>query len=149
MVHTIFAEVEGEAPRGRRRAASPRRTFSQSQSTSVAPTPSGSRSNSPSPLSTPLAEKLPEYGEEMERDREKVVWLKGRYEGKRSLMVLHENPGGGAIDLDLRGEGAVPGLGVYNLRFTSDVVSLADYSWVTTVVNSSYSGRYVHCFGIR
>lgn len=59
----------------------------------------------------------------MERDREKVAWLKGRYEGKRSLMVIHENPGGGAIDLDLRGEGAVPGLGVYNLRFTSDVVS--------------------------
>lgn len=128
VVQTIFAEIEGEAPRGRRRAASPRRAFSQS--TSVAPTPSGSRSGSPSPspLTTPTGEKLPEYGDEVERDREKVVWLKGRYEGKRSLMIIHENPGGGAMDLDLRGEGAVPGLGVYNLRFTSDVVSQVSYS---------------------
>lgn len=39
-------------------------------------------------------------------------------------MIIHENPGGGVMDLDMRGEGAVPGLGVYNLRFTSDVVSL-------------------------
>lgn len=50
--------------------------------------------------------------------------LKGRFEGKRSLMVIHELPGGGTADLDLRGEGGVSGLGVYNLRFTSDVVSL-------------------------
>lgn len=38
-------------------------------------------------------------------------------------MVIHELPGGGTADLDLRGEGGVSGLGVYNLRFTSDVVS--------------------------
>lgn len=143
VVHTIFAEVEGEAPRGRRRAASPRRTFTASTSA----TPAGSRSNSPSPLSTPaVTERPPEYafdqGPEREKDRERTQWLKGRYEGKRSLMVVHENPGGGVMDLDMRGEGAVPGLGVYNLRFTSDVVSLRVDCAHSDGAHLRLSGRY-------
>ena len=67
--------------------------------------------------------------------------LKGRFEGKRSLMVIHELPGGGTADLDLRGEGGVSGLGVYNLRFTSDVVSLCPCRLAVLMI----SGRYAHC----
>ena len=39
-------------------------------------------------------------------------------------MVVHENPGEGVINLDLKGEGVTPGLGVYNQHYTSDIVSL-------------------------
>jgi hypothetical protein len=113
VVHNLFAEVEGESPRGRRRAASPRRAFSSD--TSALP------SRASSPTGSPLGEKPPEYVDEKP---ERVPMLKGRFEGKRTLMVIHELPGGGSADLDLRGEGGVSGLGVYNLRFTSDVVSL-------------------------
>lgn len=148
MVHTIFAEVEGESPRGKRRAASPRRNFSSSSVTRNS-TPAGSRSGSPSPLNTPLTEKPPEYGDGVERDREKLPWLKGRFEGKRTLMIIHENPGGGVMDLDLRGEGAVPGLGVYNLRFTSDVVSARRHVRAMRYeAKCNYSGPSVRFYGI-
>jgi hypothetical protein len=43
--------------------------------------------------------------------------------GKRTCMVVHENPGEGVINLDLKGEGLTPGLGVYNQHYTSDIVS--------------------------
>lgn len=91
-----------------------------SHDTSVPP----SRPASPAhtPIASPLGEKPPEYVDEKEKP-ERIPMLKGRFEGKRSLMVIHELPGGGTADLDLRGEGGVSGLGVYNLRFTSDVVS--------------------------
>ena len=115
VVHNLFAEVEGESPRGRRRAASPRRGISSDTFDTIP-----SRSSSPTPIASPLGEKPPEYVDEKP---ERVPALKGRFEGKRSLMVIHELPGGGTADLDLRGEGGVSGLGVYNLRFTSDVVS--------------------------
>jgi hypothetical protein len=42
--------------------------------------------------------------------------------GKRTCMVVHENPGEGVINLDLKGEGVTPGLGVYNQHYTSDIV---------------------------
>ena len=38
-------------------------------------------------------------------------------------MVVHENPGEGVINLDLKGDGLTPGLGVYNQHYTSDIVS--------------------------
>jgi hypothetical protein len=42
--------------------------------------------------------------------------------GKRTCMIIHENPGEGVISLDLKGEGVTPGLGVYNQHYTSDIV---------------------------
>jgi hypothetical protein len=110
VVHTLFAEVEGEV-RGRRRAASPRRAISTDNLPSRPASPTGS----------PLGERPPEYGKDERPER--IPALKGRFEGKRSLMVIHELPGGGTADLDLRGDGGISGLGVYNLRLTSDVVS--------------------------
>ena len=77
----------------------------------------------------------------MDEKPERVPMLKGRFEGKRSLMVIHELPGGGTADLDLRGEGGVSGLGVYNLRFTSDVVN---FCWCR-LAELMISGRYAHC----
>jgi hypothetical protein len=138
VVHNLFAEVEGESPRGRRRAASPRRGMSRDTS---AP-PSRPVSPTHTPITSPLGEKPPEY---MDEKPERVPMLKGRFEGKRSLMVIHELPGGGTADLDLRGEGGVSGLGVYNLRFTSDVVSLSLCHLAMLMI----SGRCAHCLNIN
>jgi hypothetical protein len=124
VVHTLFAEVEGEPPRGKRRAASPRRGFSTDINSTPTPSRPPSPTHSPTPTGSPLGEKPPEYILGREERPERVPALKGRFEGKRSLMVIHELPGGGTADLDLRGDGAISGLGVYNLRLTSDVVSL-------------------------
>jgi len=77
---------------------------------------------------------------------ERVPMLKGRFEGKRSLMVIHELPGGGTADLDLRGEGGVSGLGVYNLRFTSDVVSPHSSRYPAMLTSS---GQCAHCSNIN
>jgi hypothetical protein len=87
-------------------------------------------------------EKPPEY---MDEKPERVPMLKGRFEGKRSLMVIHELPGGGTADLDLRGEGGVSGLGVYNLRFTSDVVCQS----LCRLAMLMISGRFAHCLNIN
>jgi hypothetical protein len=103
-----------------------------------------SRSSSPTPLASPLGEKPPEYVDEKP---ERVPALKGRFEGKRSLMVIHELPGGGTADLDLRGEGGVSGLGVYNLRFTSDVVS--PFILKANQDPNGRSGRSVHYSSIN
>lgn len=45
--------------------------------------------------------------------------------GKKTCMVIHENPNEGIIDLDLSGDGDTPGLGVYHLRYTSEIVSMS------------------------
>lgn len=45
--------------------------------------------------------------------------------GKKTCMVIHENPNEGIINLDLPGDGDTPGLGVYHLRYTSEIVSLS------------------------
>jgi hypothetical protein len=60
-------------------------------------------------------------------------------------MVIHELPGGGTADLDLRGEGGVSGLGVYNLRFTSDVVCQS----LCRLAMLMISGRFAHCLNIN
>lgn len=46
--------------------------------------------------------------------------------GKKTCMVIHENPNEGIINLDLPGDGDTPGLGVYHLRYTSEIVSSFD-----------------------
>lgn len=44
---------------------------------------------------------------------------------ERSVVLIHNpNPTGGVNKLDLRERGAVPGLGVWEMNFTADVVSL-------------------------
>jgi hypothetical protein len=57
--------------------------------------------------------------------------------GKRTCMVVHENPGEGVINLDLKGEGLTPGLGVYNQHYTSDIVSCElQRVWLTWSVDN-------------
>lgn len=53
-------------------------------------------------------------------------WISGTHEVKRNVMVLHNpHPGGACSDLDERQSGFAPGLGVWDLKIFSDVVSRA------------------------
>jgi hypothetical protein len=65
--------------------------------------------------------------------------------GKKTCMIIHENPNEGIINLDLPGDGDTPGLGVYHLRYTSEIVSV----FLANLFQSDtdglcFSGRSVH-----
>jgi hypothetical protein len=104
VTHTIFAVVEVITPSRSRpttRPSSPRpstsRQSSQSGGGALTPVESGAHT--------------PPYEDTIE-----VI------KGKRTCMVVHENPNEGVINLDLKGEGVTPGLGVYTQHYTSDIV---------------------------
>ena len=51
-------------------------------------------------------------------------WLKGSYEAERTIMLFYNpDPAGGVTQLDERATGHIPGLGGYELRLLSNVVS--------------------------
>ncbi len=51
-------------------------------------------------------------------------WLKGSYEVERTIMLIYNpHPTGGVTELDEGASGFAPGLGMYELRMMSDVVS--------------------------
>jgi hypothetical protein len=51
-------------------------------------------------------------------------WIRGTYATKRSIMVMYNpNPHGAHSDLDERQSGYAPGVGVYDLKIFSDIVS--------------------------
>jgi hypothetical protein len=53
-----------------------------------------------------------------------LEYLKGTLRAKRYTEVLHNiNPTGGVTDLDMRAEGFVDGLGVWELKVVTDCVS--------------------------
>lgn len=52
-------------------------------------------------------------------------WIIGVHETVKAIMVMHNpNPTGGFSDLDMRQSGFAPGIGVWDLKIFSDVVSL-------------------------
>lgn len=51
-------------------------------------------------------------------------WIVGTHEAVREIMVMHNpNPTGNFSDLDMRQQGVAPGIGVWDLKIFSDVVS--------------------------
>ncbi|GFZ44359.1 hypothetical protein JCM24511_02081 [Saitozyma sp. JCM 24511] len=55
-------------------------------------------------------------------------WIRGSYETKRTLMVMHNpNPHGAPSDLDERQSGFAPGFGVYDLKIFSDVFTIGGF----------------------
>lgn len=124
VVHTIFAEVEVISPsrsRSATRQSSPRPSVSGSRSRPPTRPPSPRPSISASPVDSseqvpqsalPTGAQSPLYEDTVE----KVV-------GKKTCMVIHENPNEGVINLDLPGDGVTPGLGAYHLRYMSEIVS--------------------------
>jgi hypothetical protein len=64
-------------------------------------------------------------------------WIRGVYAIKRTLMVTHNpNPHGAHSDLHERQSGFAPGLGVYDLKICSDVVSVS-HSFFCSFIASS------------
>jgi hypothetical protein len=64
-------------------------------------------------------------------------WIRGVYATKRTLMVTHNpNPHGAHSDLHERQSGFAPGLGVYDLKICSDVVSVS-HSFFCSFIASS------------
>lgn len=104
VTHTVFANVDVITPSRSRpttRPPSPRPSASRQSSQS------GGGALTPDDPGT----HTPPYEDTIER-----------ITGKRTCMVVHENPGEGVINLDLKGEGVTPGLGVYTQHYTSDIV---------------------------
>lgn len=111
--------------------------------------PSPSRSGSPRPLSTshsPLLAagslsitrqedeepRVPSYEESQAdplgqsvQEAKDEEWITGTYDTVKSIMVMHNpNPTGSFSDLDMRHNGFVQGIGLWDLKIFSDVVSL-------------------------
>jgi hypothetical protein len=91
----------------------------------------------------PFLPQAPSY-EQSEADaqgKQAVVsedWIRGTYAAKRNLMVLHNpNQNGGHSDLDERQSGFVPGIGVYDLKLFSDVVSCGSMYRAVWLKNAS------------
>lgn len=136
-MHTIFAEVEVISPSRSRpttRPSSPRPSVSRGRSRPPTRPPSPSPRPSISASSGTSAEQVPQsplpsgaQSPLYEDTVEKVV-------GKKTCMVIHENPNEGVINLDLSGDGVTPGLGAYHLRYTSEIVGLLLLAmfWLTT-----------------
>jgi hypothetical protein len=136
------------ASRSRRGSGSPRQSPIQSPTPTRSLSPLGSRSTSPagSPvlgtlgpqalllddLSTTRQEaglpKVPSYYESQEDEQVMVLgkeWIKGLHSRTRAIMIMHNpSPSNSFSDLDLRQRDYAPGLGIYELRISSDVVSL-------------------------
>jgi hypothetical protein len=116
VTHTVFAVVEVITPSRSRpttRPSSPRPSASRNSSQGGG----GALSHIEDGTHTPPYEDTVE-----------------RIKGKRTCMVVHENPNEGVINLDLKGEGVTPGLGIYTQHYTSDIVSfgchvVADEQW--------------------
>lgn len=135
--HDLFAELEG-LPDTRQTSSSILsnlgRSRHQSRSRSRHPSRAGSRAGSPRRESEQLHEDLarvsisglpraPPY--ERHESTGLDDWLTGSYDTKRTLMLIYNpDPSGGVTELDERISGFASGLGMYELRATSPVVSL-------------------------
>jgi hypothetical protein len=131
----------------RRGSSSSRQSPIRSPTPTRSLSPLGSRSSSPagSPVSGALGPqalllgdlsttrqeaglpKVPGYyeSEEDKKLETGMEWLKGTHSRTRAIMIMH-NPSttNSFSDLDLRQRDYAPGLGIYELRISSDVVSL-------------------------
>lgn len=150
VTHTIFAVIEIITPsrsRAPTRTSSPRPIISRVPSLAEVSSASSSRMPSYAESSSAASSRMPSYAESSSSNSRMPSYAESSisgapltpvvsgthtppYEdtveivkGKRTCMVVHENPGEGVINLDLKGEGVTPGLGVYNQHYTSDIVS--------------------------
>ena len=137
VTHTIFAIIEIITPSRSRpttRTSSPRPSMSRIPSLAEVSSASSSRMPSYAESSSASSSRMPSYAESSTSGAPLTPVVSGTHtppyedtveivKGKRTCMVVHENPGEGVINLDLKGEGVTPGLGVYNQHYTSDIVS--------------------------
>lgn len=70
-----------------------------------------------------LYPQAPAY-EETDRKETEPEWLHGTVSAKRSIMLMYNpDPNGGVTEFDDCPNGYAPGLGIWNARYRSDVVS--------------------------
>lgn len=128
--HDLYAEIIGlDEPSSSIFSFGGRSSSPKSKSRSRSPPGSSLLAASPS-LTTTRQEvgipRAPSYAESEASNQvvDGAQWLKGTYEVKRTMMfVYNPNPNGGVVVLDERPSGSVPGLGLYQVEFSSDVVS--------------------------
>ncbi len=135
--HDLYAEVVGIEDQSSYGLFN----FSKQNRKGKSPAQSRSRSRSPAPSHTSMMNNVaslsitrqeisipqtPSYTQsEAVNESQEDTWLKGVFDAQRTMMfVYNPNPNGGIVPLDERCTGDVSGLGVYDIKFSSDVVSL-------------------------
>ncbi|ORY31277.1 hypothetical protein BCR39DRAFT_527254 [Naematelia encephala] len=77
-------------------------------------------------------------------------WLLGSYEVKRSIMLIYNpNPTGGVNELDERTSGQVAGLGVYDLKLSSDVFTICALMRAKLTIAAIPPNVTIFCFRIQ